>query len=62
VHLVLTARKGVRSIAAQLLTGTTEVAKGQVELKESSCSVRFARQGGHVLVLIDERPVIDQQL
>ena len=62
VHLVLTAVKGSRLLKAQVLDGTAEVAQGQVELASSSCSVRFAREGAHVMVFVDDKPLIEREL
>ncbi len=62
VHLVLTATKGSKILRAQVLDGTREIGQGEVELSGSSCSVRFARQGAHILVSVDDKPLIAQQL
>ena len=62
VRLVLTATKGQKVLKAQVLDGQTEIGQGEVELQSSSCSVRFARQGAHILVSVDDKPLIEKQL
>jgi hypothetical protein len=47
-------------LKAQVLDGTTEIGQGEVELTTSSCQVRFARQGAHILVSVDDKPLISE--
>jgi len=44
------------------LDGTAEIAQGEIELETSSCRVRFARQGSHVLVAVNDEPIVTQEL
>jgi len=62
VRLVLTATKESKVLKAQVLQGATEIGRGEVELASSSCSVRFARQGAHILVSVDDRSLIESRL
>jgi hypothetical protein len=62
VRLILTATKGSRVLKAEVLDGTKAVGQGEVELDSSSCSVRFARQGAHILVAVDDKPLIEAGL
>ncbi|MBM3471742.1 MAG: hypothetical protein FJX75_00550 [Armatimonadetes bacterium] len=62
IRLVLSATKGTKTLKAQVTQGTTELGRAEVELQSSSCNVRFARQGAHILVSVDDKPLIDQPL
>jgi hypothetical protein len=62
IQLVLSATKEVRALKVRVTQGTAELAHGEVELQTSSCSVQFARQGAHILVSVDDKPLIDRPL
>ncbi|MGQ9731918.1 MAG: hypothetical protein ACUVX8_11690 [Candidatus Zipacnadales bacterium] len=62
IHLILVATKGDSTLRARLLKGTTLIAQAQIVLNDSSCRVRFARQGSHAIVAIDDQPIISEQL
>jgi len=62
VQLTLSATRESKTLKAEVTHGGAELGKGEVELQSSSCNVRFARQGAHILVSVDDKPLIDSQL
>lgn len=55
VHLILTATKGSKLLKARLLNGATDLGQDEIEVQGSSCNIRFARQGAHIVVSVDDR-------
>lgn len=62
IRLILQAKKGERTLEAQVLEGDEEIARGRATLDSTTGRVKFAQKGQFLIVSIDDEPVIAQKL